>query len=51
VDAILGELKQVLAVKAVPACPATSIERSVFPVAGSNAFSLSPAANQTFWPS
>jgi hypothetical protein len=33
--------------KAVPACAATSIERSVFPLAGSKAFSVSPAAKQT----
>jgi hypothetical protein len=41
----------VLAVEGVPACAATSIERSVFPLAGSKAFSLSPEANQTLWPS
>jgi hypothetical protein len=41
-DAILGELKQVRPSKAVPACAATSIERSVFPLAGSKAFSVSP---------
>jgi hypothetical protein len=45
-DAILGNLKQVLAVEA-----ATSIERAVFPLAGSKAFSLSPDANQMCWPS
>ncbi|BAB49164.1 mlr1907 [Mesorhizobium japonicum MAFF 303099] len=37
--------------KAVPACAATSIERSVCPLCGSKAFSLSPEANQTFSPS
>ena len=30
-DAILGNLKQILASKAVPACAATSIERSILP--------------------
>jgi hypothetical protein len=35
--------------KAVPACAATSIERSVLPVAGSSALSRSPEANQTCW--
>src|SRR6202162_2861824 len=33
--------------KAVPACAATSIERTVFPLVGSIAFSLSPDAHQT----
>src|SRR5262245_8319237 len=37
--------------KAVPACAATSIVRCALPVAGLNATSLSPAANQTFRPS
>ena len=37
--------------KAVPACAATSIERCILPLAGSKAFSLSPAAIQTCWPS
>ena len=50
-DAIFGDLKQVWPSKAVPACAATSIERSTFPLAGSKAFSLSPDANQTCWPS
>jgi hypothetical protein len=37
--------------KAVPACEATSIARTVSPLAGSSAFSLSPVANQTCSPS
>jgi hypothetical protein len=37
----LGDLKQVLAVEG-GSCVATSIERTVFPLAGSRAFSLSP---------
>ena len=36
---------------AVPACAATSIERTILPLAGSSALSLSPEANQTCWPS
>jgi hypothetical protein len=40
-DAILGELIQVLTVEG------TSSARSIFPLAASRAFSLSPEANQT----
>src|SRR6266550_4718920 len=36
---------------AVPACPATSSERSFLPLSGSKAFSRSPEANQTCLPS
>jgi len=50
-NAILGDLIQVLAVEAVPACAATSIERTVFPLSGSRALSLSPDANHTCRPS
>jgi hypothetical protein len=37
--------------KAVPACAGTSIERTLFPLSGSSAFSLSPVAIQTWAPS
>jgi hypothetical protein len=50
-NAVLGKLKQVLAIERGTAWAATLSERTVFPVAGSNAVSAPPAANQTCWPS
>ena len=50
-DAILGDLKQVLAVEGGACVAATSIDRTVFPSSGSRAFSLSPDANHTCSPS
>jgi hypothetical protein len=46
-DAILGDLKQVLAVEGSSCVRATPIERTVFPPSGSKALSLSPEANHT----
>ena len=50
-DAILDELKQVLAVEGRSGMRDESIVRTVLPLAGSKAFSLSPDANQTCLPS